>query len=641
MSGSKTRYIPALDGLRAFAVLAVIAYHFGFDWAKGGLLGVTVFFVLSGYLITSLLLAEWRRTHTIDLKSFWLRRVKRLFPAIVFLIICVVALCALFNHDLLTKMRPDVPPALFFYSNWWYIFREVSYFETLGAPSPLTHFWSLAIEEQFYLVWPVLLFILFKRGTKKKIVTRITLALAIVSVFLMAIIYDPGNDPSRVYYGTDTRAFSLLIGALLAFIWPSNQLDKASDLNLSPGMRIAFDGIGIAAFIGLLIMTITADGFSPFMYRGGILLASLLTAVVIAVLVHPKSLFAQAASLPPLTWIGKRSYGMYLWHYPIMLLMTPVNSTGEQNIFYILLQLLIMFAASAFSYRFVEDPIRKGAIGRFVTSVRSGEIQPLEYLKSHLLPVAFSAALVLGAILSFIFIPPTSSVANIDALKDAPEQSHKPAGVEALAEAEESFSYNILMIGDSVSVRAIPYFEQTFPEGAIDSAVSRPLSEGVNIYNYYKNLEVVGDIVVFSLGTNGPAADEQIDELLNAVGPEKTVYFINTRSPQSWVQTTNDTLWRAADRYDNVKVIDWFSQSAGHDDYFDGDGTHLTEEGAQIYTEMIRLATGLPVPPPPSPENEAVVDYRITISEDLNNRVNTTARELLKTFMSAQGFSQS
>ena len=300
MPGAKTRYIPALDGLRAFAVLSVIAYHFGFRWASGGLLGVTVFFVLSGYLITSLLLAEFVHTKTIDLKAFWMRRVKRLIPAIVFLIVGVVALCSVFNHDLLTKMRPDVPPALFFYSNWWYIFRDVSYFELVGAPSPLTHFWSLAIEEQFYLIWPPLLFLLFTRKVRKRVVVRVILAVAIVSAVLMVVLYNPNSDPSRVYYGTDTRAFSLLIGALLAFLWPGNRLARAKDLQLSPAVSLVFNGVGIAAFIGLVVMTTVVDGFSPFMYRGGVLLASLLTAIVIALLVHPQSLLGKAAAIPPL-----------------------------------------------------------------------------------------------------------------------------------------------------------------------------------------------------------------------------------------------------------------------------------------------------------------------------------------------------
>lgn len=602
MSTSKSRHIPALDGLRAFAVLAVIAYHFGFGWVSGGLLGVTVFFVLSGYLITSLLVIEWRRTHTIDLKAFWMRRIRRLLPAIIFVLLCTVALCALFNHDLLTKMRPDIPPALFFYSNWWYIFRDVSYFETMGAPSPLTHFWSLAIEEQFYVIWPLIMFALFKFGKKKKVATSVTLGLAILSVIMMMVIYDPAADPSRVYYGTDTRAFSLLIGALLAFIWPSTQLAGAQTTPLPSSTRMILDGAGILSFIGLVIMVGFVDGFSPFMYRGGILLASLLTAVVIAVLVHPQSGIAKVFALPPFVWIGKRSYGMYLWHYPLILIMTPQNFAGSYEWWRVLLILLAIFACSAFSFRFIEDPLRKGAIGRFLSSVKAGEIQPLQYAQTHLIPVVAGCALVLFSSVAFAVVPDSNPLEEMEAMEqmardEAAALLAEQEAIAAAAEAEKQ-KYDVLLIGDSVCIRTIPYFKETFPNGMIDSAVSRPFSDGTIVYDFYKDLDLVGDTVVISLGTNGPAADEQIDELMeviNASGP-KTVYFINTRCPDPWMQTTNNTLARAPERHDNVRLIDWFAVSDGHPEYFDGDGTHLTEEAAVVFTEMICSALNYTTP---------------------------------------------
>lgn len=614
---SKSRYVAALDGLRAFAVLAVIAYHFNFEWARGGLLGVTVFFVLSGYLITSLLVIEWRRSRTIDLKAFWLRRIKRLMPAIVFLILCIVVLCGIFNHDLLTKMRGDIPPSLFFYSNWWYIFRDVSYFETLGAPSPLTHFWSLAIEEQFYLIWPIFLLILFKSGVKKKATSRIVLVLTFISIVAMMLIYDPNADPSRVYYGTDTRAFSLLIGALLAFMWPSTQLSGAQEKPLDPNVKLTMDAVGIAAFIALLLMMIFADGFSPFMYYGGILLASLLTAVCIAVLVHPQSMFARAAALPPLVWIGKRSYGIYLWHFPIMLLMNPTTAVEDPSILSIIVQLIVMFACAAFSYRFIENPIRNGAIGAFFTELSSGVISIASYVRAHVIQVSLSIALILGAVGCLIFIPPVYAVDNIEAL----QTQTAPVEIPPKTEDGEDNRFSILLIGDSVPVRTVPYFDATFPKGAIDAVVNRRLTEGVMVYNYYKDLDVVGDIVVFAIGTNGPANDEQVDELVAAVGPEKSIYLINTRSPDEWVQTTNDAFWRAADRYENVSVIDWYATSDGHGEYFDGDGTHLNEEGAQVYTEMIRVATGLPIPEPVGEDGLTATERMLNGLSDLRTRV--------------------
>lgn len=535
MSGTKSRYIPALDGLRAFAVLAVIAYHLGMQWAPGGLLGVTVFFVLSGYLITSLLLIEWDNTETINLPQFWLRRVRRLMPAIVLIIVCTAALCALFDHSLLTKLRDDMWAALLWVTNWWYIFQDASYFDALGAPSPLTHFWSLAIEEQFYLVWPVVLLVAHKTGVKRTTMRNATLIVALLSALEMALLYNPLDDPSRVYYGTDTRAFSLLIGAWLAFVWPSHMLGAQKSVHLTKQVRNVLDGVGIVALVALLGLIVFVDGFSPFLYRGGILLASVLTAVVIAVMVHPASLLGRFAGTKPLVWIGLRSYGIYLWHYPLFLLMNPRNFTGETPWWMYLVQVAVVFACAAFSYRFVENPLRKGAIGAFVKGVRSKEIDPPAWLKHHVVPVLAGSAVTIVAVIGLIVVPPISAIGAADLLKD--EQAHTSQMPELPVDdaAAGSPKLDVLMIGDSVSVRAIPQFEETFPYGAIDAAVNRQLYAGQETFDYYNDQDIVGGVVVFALGTNGAATDEQIDELVAAAGPGRQVFFVNTRSPQSWV----------------------------------------------------------------------------------------------------------
>lgn len=587
----KSRYIPGLDGLRAFAVLAVIAYHMGMPWAAGGLLGVTIFFVLSGYLITSLLVIEFQGTGRINLPDFWLRRVRRLFPAIVFSVVAIAVLCTIFNHALLTKLRPDVIPSLFFFNNWWQIFHNVSYFDALGSPSPVTHFWSLAIEEQFYLVWPVLLFLLMKLGVKKRVLATMTLVLALASAVDMAVLFDPHGDPSRVYYGTDTRAFSLLIGAWLAFVWPSHQLGASDEVKVSTGVRRALDAVGIVAFVGLCLMVWLADGFSPFLYRGGLVLCSVLTAIVIAVLVHPASILGRIAGLAPFVWIGKRSYGIYLWHYPLLLLMLPQNGLTESPWWMMLLALAAIFACSAFSYTFVENPIRHGAIGKLLADIANRRTTFAEWLREHVVPVAAGTLLVLVAVGGLIFVPDTSALEGGDLLKS--EEAHVAGPVEGAAEGaagEEAPKLDILMIGDSVSVRAIPNFQEAFPYGAIDAAVNRQLYVGQDIYQVYADQGIVGGVVVFALGTNGVATDEQLDTLVSAVGADKHIWFINTRSTQSWQDTTNQALASAADRYDNVELIDWYSLSASHGDWFDGDGTHLSEAGAQAYIDMVKQA---------------------------------------------------
>ena len=615
--GSKLRYVPALDGLRALAVLAVVAYHMKMPWAVGGLLGVTVFFVLSGYLITSLLLIEYDSTRTINLPRFWLHRIRRLVPAIVLVIVCTAVLCTIFNHSLLTKMRGDILPSLLFYNNWWQIFHDVSYFDALGAPSPLTHFWSLAIEEQFYLVWPVVLFFCLKKGVKKRTLGTATIIVAVLSAIEMAVLFDPSVDPSRVYYGTDTRAFSLLIGAALAFVLSPRLLEATGNEQVSIYTKTVFDLTGTVALVALLALIVFVSGYSTAMYRGGILLASILTAVIIAAVLYPATTLGRVAGFSPFVWIGKRSYGIYLWHYPLLLLMNSRVSTSETPWWLLVIQAAVVFACAALSYRFVEQPIRQGAIGRFVKGMRSGAISLPDWLHRHVYPCAGATLLVIVAIAGLVLVPPTSAVENTDLLQqEAPQRSRNlevltdpPASDSASSDSAASDSaspdsatseasqdtpekprLDLLMIGDSVSVDIVSGFEETFPNGAIDAMKNRYFVAAKDIYDGYASQYDIG-IVVIALGTNGPVDDEQIDALVADVGSDKQIFFVNTRfTTDDWMGSTNAALANAADRYANVSLIDWYGASAGHDAYFDGDGTHLTVKGAAAYLDLVNTA---------------------------------------------------
>lgn len=414
----KSRYIPALDGLRTLAVVAVVLYHLNLTWAQGGLLGVTIFFVLSGYLITRLLLNEVAKTGRIDLKSFWIRRIRRLFPAVVTVVVVTCALCTIFNHVMLTKMRPDILPSLLFFNNWWQIAQNVSYFNALGDPSPLTHFWSLAIEEQFYLIWPPLLFAMVSMHVSKPNTRRVVLGLSAVSALAMMMLYNPAADPSRVYYGTDTRVFSLLLGAWMAFI-PDRDLapvrlahrlglgrlvsaakrgkldknakgghdektDPAADTApAQPSALVRFwsspasiDVLGVVGLVGLAAMVALTNGYTAFQYRGGTLLCSILTLMVIAACVQPQGMVARVLSAEPLVWVGKRSYSIYLWHYPLLLLMNPVANINDTPWWQYILQVLVVVAVAECCYRFIETPFRKGAFGRTVSEFRDGTTTP-------------------------------------------------------------------------------------------------------------------------------------------------------------------------------------------------------------------------------------------------------------------------
>jgi peptidoglycan/LPS O-acetylase OafA/YrhL len=372
--GSTQRYMPGLDGLRAIAVLAVIAFHLNPDWAPGGLLGVGVFFTLSGYLITDLLLGQRSATGSLELGQFWIRRARRLLPAVFLMIAVVVAWVTLLEPSRLPALRGDVIAATFYVSNWWNIIREASYFARFGPPPPLEHLWSLAVEEQFYLIWPwflwiVLLFTRKRPALAGLTLTSLTLVGAAISAIAMWVIYQPGVDPTRVYEGTDTRAFGLLIGAALAMVWPSRRL--RADFITVPG-RIGLDGVGLVGLVVIGLLIWRTSQYSPFLYHGGIVVLSVATAATVAAMVHPASLLGVAVGWAPLRWLGVRSYGIYLWHWPIIVLTAP-GLDQKPSLSLQVAQVAATIVVAALSWRFFEEPIRRGALGRLWARARSRE----------------------------------------------------------------------------------------------------------------------------------------------------------------------------------------------------------------------------------------------------------------------------
>ncbi len=395
----RMRYMPGLDGLRAFAVTGVLLYHATLNWIPGGFLGVDVFFVISGYLITSLLLAEFRNQGGIGLGQFYLRRARRLLPAL-FLLLGVVGLFAVvFLPDEVTKLRGDVVAALFYGTNWWQIFHNLSYFEAAGRPPLLQHLWSLAVEEQFYLIWPLLLTGMFKlwHGRRRPMLLA-TLGMIVLSSGLMIALsihrgYPLDHDPSRVYYGTDTRAFTMLIGAVLAMVWaPWRLSDK-----LTSGARIVLDVVGFGSLAGLAWMFLNVNEFSNDLYRGGFLVCSILAAMVIAVTVHPAADLSRLLGLKPLRWIGERSYGIYLWHWPVFMVTRPVLDIGWTGTPNLILRLAVTVAIAELSYRYVEQPIRQGALSRWFKELRSSTGS--ERISMGARTAVISGSLLLGIVL--------------------------------------------------------------------------------------------------------------------------------------------------------------------------------------------------------------------------------------------------
>lgn len=360
------RYMPALDGLRAIAVLAVIAYHLNLGWAQGGFLGVGIFFVLSGYLVTDLLLATRQQRGAIDLYTFWVHRVRRLFPAILVMLLFSVAWLTIFDPARLAKLRGDIWSTFVYGNNWYLIFHNVSYFDSFGSPSPYLHLWSLAVEGQFYLVWPVLLIIGLKLAPRRGQLLLAIAAAAAVSALAMAWLYEPGADPSRVYYGTDTRVFALLIGAALAVVWPSRRLAS----NTSHKVGLSLDLTGALGLGAMLYMIVEVSEYDDFLYQGGFVLLSIVSALTIAALAHPTSRLSKVLSWGPLVWVGKRSYGIYLWHYPVIILTNPEVNTNGFDGTRALLQITASILLAALSWRYIEQPIQRGCLSQLWRKLR-------------------------------------------------------------------------------------------------------------------------------------------------------------------------------------------------------------------------------------------------------------------------------
>ncbi|MGM9929244.1 MAG: acyltransferase family protein [Bacillus sp. (in: firmicutes)] len=612
------RYIYGLDGLRAFAVLSVIAYHLEWKWASGGLLGVTMFFVLSGYLITNLLLIEWEKNQSINLKQFWIRRFRRLLPGMFTMMFLVTAWVTIFDQSLLVKLREDFLAASVYISNWWYIFQDLSYFESMGTPSLLTHFWSLAVEEQFYIVWPLILTIALSCKFSRKSILSYTLILATISASAMAILYSPEVDPTRVYYGTDTRAFSLLMGAALAFLWPSHKLNKP----ISNSVRFKMDLMGVLSLGALVFMMMYTTQYDAFLYRGGMVFASFFTAVLVAVIVHPASYLSRLLSFKPFVWIGARSYGIYLWHFPVIILTTPTIDTGDGHLGRICFQLILTFLLAALSYKYIENPIRHGAIGRFIIKVKEGKWKLKQVSRLRLISLASAVLIVCISTIGLAASPnePVDSLEFAGVVEQAEqtvteEQSVVTEDEEIVAEENQAEDgteepvgesveeetntqseeqgiqprpeYSVTVIGDSVMVSVENTLKEYFPSAVIDASVGRQLYKSNDLVSSLKQSGQLGEHVVIGLGTNGSFNTKQLHSLIETIGFEKKIYLINTRVPKPWESMVNETLEKYVANNPSIKLIDWYETSRNHNEYFVSDGVHLTKEGIRVYAKMI------------------------------------------------------
>lgn len=635
----KSYYMPGLDGLRALAVFAVIAYHLGLPFVPGGFLGVTLFFVLSGYLITDLLFSEWAQEHTINLKSFFARRAKRLLPSVFFMLICILAYVTVFRPELLTNLKSDILPAAFFFSNWWYIFQEIPYFTTFAAPSVLNHFWSLAVEVQFYLVWPVVLLIVQRFIQKKWIKLAITAAAAVLSAALMAVLYQPGFDPSRIYYGTDTRVFSLLLGACLAIVYPSM---KIAGFVQKRAVRIISDIAGFAGLLMILFMTYYITQYDDFLYRGGMFVFSIASLLLIAAAANPMTIIGKVFSIKPLRFIGKISYGVYLWQFPVIVLTNSMFHLNKVSVTLSILQVAATILLATISYYLIEKPIRQNNISKSLkknsfrefcahcrhTSWRTKTASLLVLTLVLITGIGFLNAqavldndlTVLSALPSQVIIAPSD---NTDA-SSAPAPSAEPSGSSSSAVPQSNSQVNtvpgseptftsqapdasasppdsaqseiipndliITVIGDSIAIDIAPYLQEYYPNMRLDAEVGRQFYQAKNVITQLLQKNELGSTVVIELGSNGAFSEAHMRALIELIGSDRKIIFINTQVPRPWCLTVNSTLSNISAEYANTTVADWYSASVDKSDYFYKDGFHPNKTGSPILAKVVSEA---------------------------------------------------
>jgi peptidoglycan/LPS O-acetylase OafA/YrhL len=618
-------YLPGLDGIRAIAVLAVIGYHLDPALLPGGLLGVGVFFVLSGYLITDLLLAGYERAGRVDLKGFWARRARRLLPALFVMLFVVLGWVTLFDHSELGAIRSDLLPAILYVSNWWFIFHHVSYFARFGPPSPLGHLWSLAVEEQFYLLWPfvVMLGVRYVRTLKARL--TVVACAAMASALEMALLYSPDGNPTRVYDGTDTRAFALLMGAALALIWPRERRFGPID----SGARRLLEATGVVVLAGMAVMFWQTNQYQAFLYRGGMVLLSALAGILILVTVHPGARVGRVLGWRPLRWVGARSYAIYLWHYPVIVLTTPLDASP--SFLRASLQVGASLLLAEASWRLVEEPARHGALERAFKRAKqqlaeAGLIGALRLRRIGVLRVAGSLLVAANLVVCVVGLSGLVQSGTELASEEAhyhdilPRPRHgRPergvvlprvtGGVPAASSTTTSSlpaGSGVTAIGDSLMVDAAPYLEQHLPGIVIDAKVGAQLYQVQEQVPELKAEGDVGDRLVVELGTNGPYSAAQLTSFLESFGPMKRIVLVNTRVDRPWEEEVNQTIASVAATYPHARLVNWYQDSAGHPQYFYPDGVHLDPEGASYYASLITAALEAPskvqMPPriPPS-----------------------------------------
>jgi peptidoglycan/LPS O-acetylase OafA/YrhL len=571
-----TRHISSIDGLRAIAVTAVVLYHLGISWIPGGFLGVDLFFVISGYVITRLILDSINQSSALDLRAFYAARIRRIFPGFIFMVICTIIFIGVWAPEAIKRFLSDLPYALTGTINWLLVARNQDYFETIGRPPLLQHTWSLAVELQFYLIWPIILLTVLKYFGKKNI-ARIALIIAMISgtaLFFVSLQLDQANAKqiSHIYFGTDTHSLGLFLGAALAVSWIPQNLSA----NIEKRAQDVIDAIGVVGLLGLISVFLFIDQSNASLYRIAFPLAGIFGCLVIISLVHPASRFAPLISTAPFRWIGQRSYGIYIWHWVIFQVTRPsVDLSGQTWALY-LARVLLVLALADISLRWVEIPFRQGVVQNWFRGMkyRSSKVrlrQQLSVISSIVITLAITTSISVQAITK------SDQVAN-----ELLAQNSEPTKVtEDLASTT-----GLWVTGDSVILGIRSKLEAKQHISLVNARVGRQAPELLAVMRVDQT-SVPESPVVFNLGNNNALSEPTVVEIFEILKNQPQIIVVNTAVPRSWKDANNAIISSVAARYPNVIVIDWNKISTGRPELFAPDGVHLSPAGSDVYVDLV------------------------------------------------------
>lgn len=575
------RYIPAIDGLRAISVIAVLLYHLTLPWWPGGFLGVDLFFVISGYVITRLILDSIERSSALDLRRFYRSRIRRLFPALIFMVVTTTLFIGVWAPETVKRFVSDLPFLFTGLMNWALVAREQDYFSTIGRPPLLQHTWSLAVEIQFYLLWPlILLFVLRFFGKKRIPAFALFFALAsgtLLFLYSVKIDAESSSSVSHVYFGSDTHSIGLFLGSALAVRW----IPRNFSAEIAKGAKNFIDGFGIAALIGLLALFLFVDPNDPTLYRIAFPLTAIFGCMFLMSVVHPASRLANQITRAPMMWIGERSYGIYLWHWVVFQVTRPsVDLVGEDWALYSL-RILIVFALADISYRWIEVPVRNGAIELWIKGLKY-RTSVVRARQKSLVAIAVVALFAATTTVSINAIERTN-VAT-DAAEVSVDENSVGSDFDPVASPNEKTG--LWIAGDSVILGIRSLLEGYEPVDLINARVGRQLPELIDVVRVDVK-SVPESIAIVNLGNNGAIREEQVRELFELLKDQPNFIVVNAAVPRGWREANNEIIASVIDEYPNGRLVDWDRISTDRPEYFAPDGVHLVPTGANVYVSSI------------------------------------------------------